>query len=82
MKLNDLNYQYAQLMAEAGQCTSRQEALTLINRATRLRDTINLMKESEALLNHKYTYTHDRLHDKVGGKFGSDDFVERWHWTK
>ena len=79
MNLNDLNYQYIKLMTEAEGCSNRKDARNLLNKATKLKDTIALLKESEALVNYKYSYTHDRLHDRVGGQFGSDDFVERWH---
>ena len=50
MNINTLTFEYAKLMAAAEQCQSRREALTLIRKATKLNDTIALMKESEELL--------------------------------
>jgi hypothetical protein len=50
MTLNELIYQQAKLYREAEAALSRKEAVNLIRKATKLQDTINLLKESEALL--------------------------------
>jgi hypothetical protein len=50
MNINTLTYEYTRLLTEAQQCESRREAVRLIRKATKLNDTINLLKESEALL--------------------------------
>ena len=50
MNINTLTYEYTKLLADAEQCQSRREAVTLIRKATKLNDTIALMKESEQLL--------------------------------
>ena len=50
MNINTLTYEYTKLMTAAEQCQSRREAVNLIRKATRLNDTIALMKESEELL--------------------------------
>lgn len=39
MKPNDLTYNYAQLMRAAQQATSRKDAVDLINKATKLKET-------------------------------------------
>ena len=52
MNLNTLVHEYTQLMADAEKAQSRREAVTLIRKATKLNDTINLIKESEELLSH------------------------------
>jgi hypothetical protein len=50
MNLNTLTYEYTKLLTDAEQCQSRREAVALIRKATKLNDTINLLKESEKLL--------------------------------
>ena len=50
MNINTLIYEYTKLMAAAEACQSRREAVTLIRKATKLNDTIALMRESEQLL--------------------------------
>jgi hypothetical protein len=50
MNINTLTYEYTKLMADAEKCQSRREAVNLIRKATKLNDTIALMKESEELL--------------------------------
>ena len=50
MNINTLIYEYTKLMTAAEACQSRREAVTLIRKATKLNDTIALMKESEELL--------------------------------
>ena len=49
MNINTLIYEYTKLMTAAEACQSRREAVTLIRKATKLNDTIALMKESEGL---------------------------------
>ena len=44
MNLNDLNYQYIKLMTEAEGCSNRKDAVNLLNKATKLKDTIALVK--------------------------------------
>jgi hypothetical protein len=50
MNLNTLTYEYINLLAAAQKCESRREAVALIRKATKLNDTINLLKESESLV--------------------------------
>ena len=50
MNINTLVYEHTKLITAAEACESRREALTLIRKATKLNDTIALMKESEQLL--------------------------------
>jgi hypothetical protein len=50
MNLNTLVHEYTNLLAAAQKCESRREAVALIRKATKLNDTITLLKESEKLL--------------------------------
>ena len=50
MNINTLTYEYTKLMAAAEKCETRKEAVNLIRKATKLNDTIALLKEAEALL--------------------------------
>jgi hypothetical protein len=50
MTLNDLIFQQSKLYKDAEQCCSRKDAVNLIRKASRLQDTIDFLKESEALL--------------------------------
>ena len=50
MNINTLIHEYTKLMTAAEACESRREAVTLIRKATKLNDTIALLRESEQLL--------------------------------
>ena len=50
MNINTLTYEYTKLMTAAEQCETRKEAVNLIRKATKLNDTIALLKEAEQLL--------------------------------
>ena len=76
MNYNTLIYEMVQTMQKAENCTSRQEAIDLLNRATRLREAAAEARSNDG---YKYGPTTDHLHQKVGGSFGSDDYSERWH---
>lgn len=76
MELNDLIYQQTKLYREAQECSNRKDALNLIHKASRLQDTINMIKEHESL--YRYGASTNEL-QFCGGAFGSDNFIERWH---
>jgi hypothetical protein len=70
MKQIHLNYEYALLMKQAEQATSRQEAVDLINKATALRAAMEALKNNPP---------PDRYERWCGGKNGFDDYAERLH---
>ena len=49
MNINILIHEYTKLMTDAEACQSRREGVSLIRKATKLNDTIALIKESEQL---------------------------------
>lgn len=74
MRLNDLVHEMVHTMTAAEQASSRKDARDLINRATKLRGAIDYMKSHP---DYQYGPSHEG--QRVGGAFGSDDYVERWH---
>lgn len=47
MNYNTINYNYINLMTQAEQATTRQEAIEYINQATKLMETMNYIKQQE-----------------------------------
>ena len=75
MKINDLVHEMVHTMAAAEAASNQKEARSLINRATKLRAAIDYAKTHP---DYQYGPAHEG--QKVGGSFGSDDYVERWHF--
>ena len=50
MDYNTLTYEYTRLMQKAEQAGDRQEALSCINKATKLMEAIQLVKRDQGIL--------------------------------
>ena len=74
MELNTLVHEMVHTLAAAENCSNRKEAKDLINKAEKLRGAINYMKAHP-----NYSYGPATAGSQVGGPFGSDDYIERWH---
>ena len=75
MQLNTLVHEMVHTLAAAEQCGNRKEARDLINRASKIRGAIDYLKQHP-----EYSYGPARAGSQVGGSFGSDDYIERWHF--
>jgi hypothetical protein len=74
MELNTLVHEMVHTLAAAETCGSRKEAKDLINKAEKIRGAINYLKAHPC-----YAYGPATIGSQVGGAFGSDDYIERWH---